>query len=110
MADRVGDPRKKVQVRLTDDEYQQLTYWAAKDEVSINEWITEAIQRSIKFKNGDYDLLTLEQQRLNQLIDVVTTLSSNVQGLESVITSGFDSLLGLTRGDNYLLEEEDGEI
>ena len=97
-------------MRLTDDEYQQLKYWAAKEEVSINEWMTETIQRSIKFKNGDYDLPTLEQQRLNQLIDAITVLSSNTQSLENIVISGFDSLLGLTRGDNYLIEDEDGEI
>ena len=62
-------------------------------------------------ENEDYDLPTLETRRLNQIVDALTTLSHNVQSLESVTTSGFDSLLGLTRGDNYLLEtDEDGEI
>ena len=47
---------------------------------------------------------------MNQLVDVVTNLSSNIKSLEDVTVSGFDSLLGLTRGDNYLLEHEDGEL
>jgi len=52
----------------------------------------------------------MEQARLNQLIDVVHILASNQKSLEQVVTEGFDSLLGLVRGDNYLLENDDGEI
>ncbi len=33
-----------------------------------------------------------------------------LQSLESVVIHGFDSLLKLTKGDNYLLEHQDGEI
>lgn len=106
----MADERKKIQVRLTDDEIMQLKYWAKRDEVSVNEWIEDAIKQAIAIKNGNYQLPTLEQQRLNQIIDTITVLSSNVGSLENVIVSGFDSLLGLTRGDNYLLEHEDGEI
>ena len=61
-------------------------------------------------ENGDYDLPKAEILRLNQLIEIISVLSSDVQSLESVTIHGFDSLLNLTRGDNYLLEEEDGEI
>ena len=64
----------------------------------------------IAYENKDYDLPDLEQARLNQLIDNMAVLSSNIHSLENVITSGFDSLLGLVKGDNYLLEHEDGEI
>lgn len=55
---------------------------------------------------GDFDIPTAEQMRLNQIIDGLAALSSNVESLESVMHSGFDSLIGLTRGDNYLLDEE----
>ena len=59
---------------------------------------------------GQLSLKTLEQARLNQLIDAMAVLSSNVKSLESVVTSGFDSLLVLTKGDNYLLSHQDGEL
>lgn len=100
----------RVTVTLNSDEYEQLKYWATKHECSINEYLKHAIDQSIAYENKDYDLPTLEIQRLNQLVDVITVLSSNVQSLESVTINGFDSLLGLTRGDNYLLEDEDGEV
>lgn len=100
----------RVTVTLSEEKFQQLKYWAARRERSINEYLGDAIELAIRHENGDYDLPKLEIQRLNQLVDVVTTLSSNVHSLEGVVISGFDSLLGLTRGDNYLLESEDGEV
>lgn len=100
----------RVTVTLSEEQFQKLKYWAARRERSINEYLGDAIELAIRHENGDYDLPKLEIQRLNQLIDVVTTLSSNIHSLEGVVISGFDSLLGLTRGDNYLLESEDGEV
>ena len=61
-------------------------------------------------ENLDYDLPTLEIARLNELVDQVAALAKNSANLERVVTTGFDSLIGLTRGDNYLLDDEDGEL
>lgn len=102
--------QKRVTVTLSSDEYQQLQYWANKKEMSVNDFLRMAIQFRIAWENRDYDLAPLEVQRMNQLVDVVVAMSQNVKNLESVLVSGFDSLLGLTRGDNYLLEEESGDI
>lgn len=104
------DKNHRVTVTIDNDTYERLKYWSARHECSINEYLKHALERSIAYENKDYDLPELEIQRLNQIIDVITVLSSNIQSLESVTVSGFDSLLGLTRGDNYLLENEDGEI
>ena len=90
--------------------YERVRYWASKGSLSINEWLREAIELYIRYLNKDYDLPVLEIQRLNQLIDSISVLSSNVGSLEKVIVSGFDSLISLTRGDNYLLDEDDGEL
>lgn len=101
---------KRVTVTLSDQEAARLEYWAQQHDMSINEYLREAIDRQIRWENKDYDLPVLEIQRLNQLVDGLAVLSSNVKSLEGVVTSGFDSLLGMTRGDNYLLEHEDGEV
>lgn len=104
------DTTHRPTVRLSEDEYQQVKYWAARKGLSINEYIVEAVQTQIRRENGDFDIPNAMLARVNQLVDIVLELSSNVNSLERVTTSGFDSLLGLTRGDNYLLEHEDGEI
>lgn len=101
----------RLTLRLQEDEYNKLAYWADHEGYSINEFVPILLQQYTDISQGNYPLQTLEQQRLNQLIETVTVLSRNVQTLESVTTKGFDSLLGLTRGDNYLLEQtETGEI
>lgn len=98
----------KLTLRLPEDLKENVSYWATRHGMSMNDYIIEAIERTIRYENKDYDIPSAEIARLNQLIDVIASLSSNVKSLENVTISGFDSLLGLTRGDNYLLEE-DGE-
>lgn len=101
----------RVTATVTDEVYQVMSYWSKKNGYnSVNEFTRDAIDYFIRYQNKDYDLPTLEIARLNQLIDVITVLSKNVQSLEHITVSGFDSLLGLTRGDNYLLENESGDI
>lgn len=102
--------KHRVTVTIDDDMYEKLKYWATRNECSINEYLNFAIEQTIAMENGDYDLPKAEILRLNQLIEIISVLSSDVKSLENVTIHGFDSLLNLTRGDNYLLEEEDGEI
>ena len=106
----LSEPTHRVTTTLTESDFKQLEFWAKKHGISINDYIKDAIALMIRWENKDYDLPTLEIQRLNQLVDAMAVMSANVHSLEQVITSGFDSLLGLTRGDNYLLEHEDGDI
>lgn len=103
------DPERTV-LRLAPELRQRLEYWSDRRGVSINEYATEALEAAIRRENGDYDLPTLEIARLNQLVDEMRALSTNAANLERVITQGFESLIGLTRGDNYLLDPEDGEL
>lgn len=106
----MADKTKRLTIRLFEDDYERVKYWATQKQCSVNEYVQDALVTQIKRENYDYDIPDVQIARLNQLIDVVLSLSSNVKLLEQVTTSGFDSLLGLTRGDNYLLEHEDGEI
>lgn len=102
--------RQRTVIRLHPDTKERAKYWAARANVSVNEYMAEAVEEKIRRENGDYDLPTLEIARLGQLIDEVRSLSVNVGNLETVTHQGFDSLMGLTRGDNYLLDPEDGEL
>lgn len=94
-------------IRLDPELMANVEYWAARKEMSKNEYIVWAVNHAIAWENRDYDLPTAEIQRLNQLVDAMESLSSNVRALEDMTQAGFDSLLGLTRGDNYLLEEDE---
>lgn len=98
---------KRVTLRLTDAEFETVRFWASKFNISENDFIREAITLKIQHANGDYDLPTAEIQRLNQLIDLIGSLASNISNLEDVTVSGFNSLISLTRGDNYLLDDNE---
>ncbi|MFF4410711.1 hypothetical protein [Streptomyces sp. NPDC001404] len=103
--------RQGMFVRLDPDDKQRAEYWADKRGFSsLNEYVAEAVVEKIRRENHDYDLPTLEIARLNELVDQVAALAKNSANLERVVTTGFDSLIGLTRGDNYLLDDEDGEF
>lgn len=97
----------RMTLRLDDAEYETVRFWAAKLGISENEFVSEAIGLKIRHVNGDYDLPTAEIQRLNQLIDLIGSLASNISNLEDVTVNGFNSLISLTRGDNYLLDDND---
>lgn len=103
--------RQGMFIRLDSDDKQRAEYWADKRGFSsVNEYVAEAVVEKIRRENLDYDLPTLEIARLNELVDQVAALAKNSANLERVVTTGFDSLIGLTRGDNYLLDDEEGEL
>ncbi|WP_219152309.1 hypothetical protein [Amycolatopsis sp. TNS106] len=104
------DRRVRVVARLPPEVKQRAEYWASKRGFSsVNEYVAEAVSEQIRRENFDYDLPTLEIARLNELTDHITALSANCANLERVVLSGFDTLIQLTRGDNYLLDDESGE-
>ena len=106
----VGELQHRLTLRLSQTDYEKLAHWAQKKEMSINEFVPVLLEQYIDIYNGNYQLPSLEVQRLNQLIESQAVLSRNIQALESIIVNGFDSLLSLTKGDNYLMEDEDGEL
>jgi putative uncharacterized protein cgl1852 len=105
MGDKKNDV-KQMHVYVPMDLYKQIEYWAAKHDCTITQYMCDALEHMIRYENKDYDLPTMEQARLNQLIDAMHTLSSNVDNLSEIATKGFSALIGLTRGDNYLLEDD----
>ncbi|WP_371792885.1 hypothetical protein OG285_31585 [Streptomyces sp. NBC_01471] len=103
--------RQGMFVRLSSDDKQRAKYWADKRGFSsVTEYVAEAVVEKIRRENLDYDLPTLEIARLNELVDQVAALAKNSANLERVVTTGFDSLIGLTRGDSNYLRDEDGEL
>ena len=102
--------RYRFTARVDEETKESLHYWAKKKGQTINDFLRDAISFYIAYQNKDYDLPTLEIQRLNQVVDAMAVLSSNVSSLEKIVVSGFDSLISLTRGDNMYLDDDDGEL
>lgn len=104
------DSRERVVFRVQSDQKQRIAYWADRHEQKIQEYVEEAVAQKIERENGDYDLPTLEIARLNQIADETKALAMTVANLERSFTSAMDSLLGMARGDNTYLLDEDGEL
>jgi predicted DNA-binding protein len=103
--------RDEIKVRLHPDTKQRVKYWAARHGLrSANEYITEAVEEKIARENGDYDLPTLTIGRMDQLIDEIKGLRTNVANLQQITVTGWDAMTRLARGDNYLLDPETGEL
>ena len=101
---------KRITCRVDRDTFNHLQHFATKHSISVNEYLLLCITRQLNFENGDFDLPSATDKRLNQLVDGFKVLSDNVKSLEDIVISGFDSLVNLTKGDNYLLEEGDEDV
>lgn len=103
--------RQRVTLRFWPDELDKMDYWVEKSGCeSRNEFLSMCMERYISMESGNYQLPTLEAARLNQLIEAQQAMSQNLKSLETIVITGFDSLVRLTRGDNYLLEQDASDM
>lgn len=107
---KTGVDTKRITVRISEDDYERLKYWAQREDIKMNDFVQESIHHYIRYLNHDLDLPDATVRRLNQLVDVIQILSSNQASLERTVVRGFESLMGMTRGENYLSDEETGEL
>lgn len=106
MARREDD--KRVTATIDSDTYDKLAYIADKKGISLSEALREGIDLLIRYVNEDYyPLAKLEAERINQLTDHIVALSANIKNLENLTIEGFSSLINITKGDNYLFDEEE---
>lgn len=96
-------------MRVTADEKARMEYWAKKLDMSVTEFLLASVDLKIKWINTDYDLPTAEIARLNQLIESVQMLIAGHEALAKVVTSGFDTMVGVAHGENYLSEKVNQE-
>lgn len=99
---------KRITATVDQDTYDKMQYIADKKGISLSEFLRESIDLKIRYENEDYyPLAKLEAERINQLTEHIMSLSSNVKNLENLTIEGFASLLNITKGDNYLFDEDE---
>lgn len=101
---------RRVTATISEELYKQMVFWAGKKGISINQYLYDALEQAIAWENQDYPLPTIELNRLEQLIDIVEGLRADVENVNQVVNAGFNSLITLTKGDNYLLDESDNDL
>lgn len=97
--------------RFFEKDVELLEYWAKKEGVGNSEFIVMALHAFIRMKHLDYDVPPLHIERLNQVVDVLRQQTLASERLERTMLDGFDALLGVARGGNYLNDHrEDGRL
>lgn len=107
MGGRPSAEKKRVYVKLDEREYAELMHWANARDVSMQEYLLEAIKYKMAYDAGDVDVPDALVQRVAQLVESEIELRSEFNNLRELIVSSMRSLLALTRGDNYLLDDAD---
>lgn len=98
-------------LRLLEEDKAFIAYWTKTFKFdSKTDFMMRAVHHYVAWRNQDYDLPTAEMQRLNQLIDAMENMVSSNERLANTVTNGFDAMVGIMRGDNYLIEQENGEL
>lgn len=96
-----------IRFRFDDETLTRLDYWAEKHGMSRNEYVNEAIDRQFMRENLDFDVPSALVQRVNQLVAAQESTRVSMDNLVKQVHTGFESLLSLVRGDNYLNQQED---
>ena len=94
----------RANVRMTEELYNSINYWAEKKGVKVTDYIRDALLLQIKRDNKDYDLPSLEAHRLNQIIDSLEAVSANMSCLQDIVQSNFLNLMTVMNGTNYLMD------
>ncbi|WP_145142308.1 hypothetical protein [Paenibacillus sp. Y412MC10] len=97
-------------MRLLKADKAFVVYWAEMFEMDETELMMRAVRHYVGWRNQDFDLPTAEIQRLNQLTDAMQNLVSSNERLSNTVINGFDAMMGIMRGDNYLIEPENGDL
>lgn len=104
------DGRVRVTVTLKPDMLAHVDYWAAKHRISVNQYLAEALAKSVAWEHADHAKPTKETARLNTCVQAVDGLGQSVIGLQKSVAAGFDALVLATRGDSVFLAPEDGDL
>lgn len=103
-----GQPKEDrtvtVSMRVNSTLNEQLRYWSDKRELTLSEYMIDAVREKIARENGDYDLPTLEIGRLAQIVDELRTQSVTINNLEKTISSMLQSIIMLSRDPKYMIE------
>lgn len=93
---------KRKEISLPKDVIDKIAYWADNRDMTFSEMVDASTSLYIKFINEDYDLPTLEQRRLNELIESQYRIADELKQLQQTVMNTSAVLLRTTNGSNYL--------
>lgn len=84
---------------------QQLHYWADKRELTLTEYITDAIREKIARENGDFDLPNIMVGRIAELVDSNNTMAVSFANMEKSFSSMMEFIAVMSRDPKYMISE-----
>lgn len=109
---RYGGGSVRLTLRMPAENKDQLQYYAARENLSMSEYMLRALENQVARDNGDFDGETILTSRFNIIVDEMTGLKYAVSNLENVVSSLVRMMSTLTTGETNLLDvdDEDGEL
>ena len=92
---------------VSEELYNQICYWAGKRNMSKTEFVKNSVQLAIDIQNDNFTDPTFTLNRISELTEHISVMEDKLDILATTITKGFDALLRVTRGENYLDKDED---
>lgn len=107
-----GGGSVRLTLRMPAENKDQLQYYAARENLSMSEYMLRALENQVARDNGDFDGETILTSRFNIIVDEMTGLKYAVSNLENVVSSLVRMMSTLTTGETNLLDvdDEDGEL
>ena len=98
---------KRTNLRLHAETAARAEFWADREGISYNAFVTEAIEEKIARHSGvivGEESLILS--RLNELIDATNWTGNELMSMMQIFTTVMDQFTVMARGDNFLLDDE----
>ena len=107
-----GGGSVRLTLRIPAKNKDQLQYYAARENLSMSEYMLRALENQVARDNGDFDGETILTSRFNIIVDEMTGLKYAVSNLENTVSALVRMMSALTTGDTDLLDidDEDGEL
>ena len=107
-----GGDSVRLTLRMPAKNKDQLQYYAARENLSMSEYMLRALENQVARDNGDFDGETILTSRFNIIVDEMTGLKYAVSNLENTVSALVRMMSALTTGDTDLLDidDEDGEL
>lgn len=98
---------KRTNLRIHEVTAARAEFWADREGISYNAFVTEAIEEKIARHSGvivGEESLILS--RLNELIDATNWTGNELMSMMQIFTTVMDQFTVMARGDNFLLDDE----
>ena len=91
---------RKMTLRFPEEAMRQAESWAQLHQVSMNDWITDAVYLKLSHENGHYNVPDLMTARMNQMLAGQEANTRQLQNVENLVMQLFQTILSIENGED----------